>query len=46
MVGATRQSVSRELKRWEAAGVLGVAYGRITVRDATVLEDEAARSAP
>lgn len=41
MVGATRQSVSRELKRWEADGVLSVAYGRITVRDPAALAAEA-----
>lgn len=33
MLGASRQSISKELKAWEAEGLIRVAYGRITVCD-------------
>jgi CRP-like cAMP-binding protein len=33
MLGASRQSVSKELKRWEKQGLVGVDYGRLLIRD-------------
>lgn len=33
MLGASRQSVSKELKRWEKQGLLGLDYGRVLIRD-------------
>ena len=41
MLGATRQTVSRALKAWEASGIIRVAYGRITVCNAEMLRLEA-----
>jgi CRP-like cAMP-binding protein len=38
MLGASRQSVSKELKRWEARGWIGVEYGKVLVRDAAALQ--------
>jgi len=33
MLGASRQSVSKELKHWEKQGLLGLDYGRVLIRD-------------
>ena len=33
MLGASRQSINRQLKLWESEGVLRVTYGRITLLD-------------
>lgn len=33
MLGASRQSVSKELKAWEAAGWVAVEYGKLRIRD-------------
>jgi CRP-like cAMP-binding protein len=38
MVSATRQSVNKQLKKWEREGVVGVRGGRITVHDHAALE--------
>lgn len=37
MLGASRQSVNRQLKLWESLGILQVAYGRITLLDLDAL---------
>ena len=37
MVGATREAVGRHLKRFEREGWIGVAYGRIVLRDRDAL---------
>lgn len=37
MLGASRQSVSKELKRWEAQGWIGVEYGKVMIRDEAAL---------
>jgi len=37
MLGASRQSVSKELKSWEAAGWIQLEYGQLTVCDAASL---------
>lgn len=33
MVGVSRQTVNRVLRRFEASGLISIAYGRVTVRD-------------
>lgn len=38
MLGASRQSVSKELKAMEKRGALALDYGRVTLRNAAVLE--------
>lgn len=38
MVGAARQSVSKELKQWEQAGWLRLEYGHVVVRDRAALQ--------
>jgi CRP/FNR family cyclic AMP-dependent transcriptional regulator len=38
MLGASRQSVSKELKRWEARGWISVEYGKVLIRDAAALQ--------
>lgn len=37
MLGASRQSVNKQLKEWESEGILRVAYGRITLLDLDAL---------
>jgi len=37
MLGASRQSVSKELKRWEARGWIGVQYGKVVICDEAAL---------
>lgn len=37
MLGASRQSVNRQLKQWESDGLLGLSYGRITLLDVDAL---------
>ena len=37
MVGASRQTVNRELKAWERAGVVALGDGGIVVRDLDAL---------
>ena len=38
MLGTSRQSVSKELKRWEARGWISLEYGKVVVRDETALQ--------
>jgi CRP-like cAMP-binding protein len=33
MLGASRQSVSKELRHWEKQGLIGLDYGRVLIRD-------------
>jgi CRP-like cAMP-binding protein len=40
LVGATRQSVNRELRRWEKGGLIRIGYGGIEVVDRAGLERE------
>ena len=40
LVGATRQSVNRELRRWERSGWIRIGYGGIVVVDRKALEGE------
>ena len=44
LVGATRQSVNQELRRWEKAGWIRIGYGGVEVLDRKALEREAARA--
>lgn len=47
MLGASRQSVSKELKRWEARGWIALEYGKVLIRDEAALQgliDGAART--
>lgn len=37
MLGVSRQSVNRQLKAWEAAGLLTLSYGRVTILDAAAM---------
>ncbi|HSW12384.1 MAG TPA: Crp/Fnr family transcriptional regulator [Solimonas sp.] len=37
MLGASRQSISKELKAWEARGWIAVDYGKLSVRDLAAL---------
>jgi CRP/FNR family transcriptional regulator, cyclic AMP receptor protein len=39
MLGASRQSVSKELKRWEARGWIGLEYGKVVVCDEAALQE-------
>jgi len=41
LVGATRQSVNQELRRWEKAGWIRIGYGGVEVVDRQALEREA-----
>lgn len=43
LVGATRQSVNQELRRWEKAGWIRIGYGGIEVVDRAALERETSR---
>ena len=43
LVGATRQSVNQELRRWEKAGWIRIGYGGIEVVDRAALEREISR---
>ncbi|MGH8081977.1 MAG: Crp/Fnr family transcriptional regulator [Lysobacter sp.] len=45
MLGATRQSVSKELKSWEQQGWIALRYRHVVVRDAAALEKLVARLA-
>ncbi|MCZ6522928.1 MAG: Crp/Fnr family transcriptional regulator, partial [Alphaproteobacteria bacterium] len=38
MMGATRESINKELGAWQSQGVIGYSRGHITIRDAEVLE--------
>jgi CRP-like cAMP-binding protein len=38
MLGASRQSVSKELKQWEKQGLLALDYGRVVIRDVAALK--------
>lgn len=38
MLGISRQSVNKQLKEWEASGLLRLEYGRITLLDTAALE--------
>jgi CRP-like cAMP-binding protein len=38
MLGASRQSVNRQLKQWELDGLLRVSYGCITLLDLNALQ--------
>lgn len=40
MVGASRQSVSKELKKMEKEGTLEIKYGKILVKDYTLLSEQ------
>ena len=42
LVGATRQSVNQELRRWEKAGWIRIGYGGVEVIDRAALEREMA----
>jgi CRP/FNR family cyclic AMP-dependent transcriptional regulator len=42
MLGASRQSVSKELKAWEAGGWIALDYGKVTLRDPARLRGVAA----
>jgi CRP/FNR family transcriptional regulator, cyclic AMP receptor protein len=42
LVGATRQSVNQELRRWEKAGWIGIGYGGVEVIDREALKREIA----
>lgn len=42
LVGATRQSVNQELRRWEKAGWIRIGYGGVEVIDREALEQEIA----
>jgi CRP/FNR family cyclic AMP-dependent transcriptional regulator len=44
LVGATRQSVNQELRRWEKAGWIRIGYGGVEVVDRKALEREVARA--
>jgi CRP/FNR family transcriptional regulator, cyclic AMP receptor protein len=44
LVGATRQSVNRELRRWEKAGWIRIGYGGVEVVDREALKREIAAS--
>ena len=44
LVGATRQSVNQELRRWEKAGWIRIGYGGVEVVDRDALGREIARS--
>jgi len=37
MLGVSRQSVNRQLKEWEAKGILRLDYGRVTLLDKEAL---------
>ena len=39
LVGARRQSVNREFRKWERAGGIRIEYGGIKVLDRTALEE-------
>lgn len=45
MLGVARQSLNRELKAFEAAGIVSLAYSRIAITDAARLEDIASGTA-
>jgi len=38
MLGASRQSVSKELREWEKQGWIGLDYGRVLIRDLAALK--------
>ncbi|MEE8545288.1 MAG: helix-turn-helix domain-containing protein, partial [Alphaproteobacteria bacterium] len=38
MMGATRESINKELGAWQSQGVIAYSRGHITIRDAEVLE--------
>jgi CRP-like cAMP-binding protein len=42
LVGATRQSVNQELRRWEKAGWIRIGYGGVEVIDREALKREIA----
>ena len=44
LVGATRQSVNQELRRWEKAGWIRIGYGGVEVVDREALRREIAGS--
>lgn len=46
MLGASRQSVNRQLKQWESDGLLRLSYGRITIVDADALRRVSAGARP
>ena len=43
LVGATRQSVNQQFRRWERAGWIRIGYGGVEVVDREALRDEIAR---
>lgn len=45
MLGATRQSVSKQLKAWEQRGWIALRYRHVVMRDAAALEREVAKLA-
>ena len=44
LVGATRQSVNQELRRWEKEGWIRIGYGGVEVIDREALKREIANS--
>lgn len=45
-IGSAREVVSRQLSRWEAAGLVGLTRGRIAIHDRTGLARIAAKDSP
>jgi hypothetical protein len=41
-LGATRQSVNQELRRWEKAGLIRIGYGGVEIVDREALKREIA----
>jgi CRP-like cAMP-binding protein len=46
MLGKTRESIGKQLKRWQRAGLVNVRYGAITIRDRARLQDLADSDGP